>query len=462
MADDLQLLREWAAHGAHDAFAGLVERHVDLVYSAALRQVHGAAHRAEDVTQIVFINLARNAAAVSQRGSIIGWLYVATHHAAANLKRAEARRQAREREAQTMQEILSETSSSATAQWERVRPVLDDAMLTLAERHREALLLRFFKNQSFAQIGQAMNRSEDAARMCVDRALEKLRAALARRGVKSTGAALAAVFANQVGATAPVGLAASITGAALAGATASGVATASLGIFMSKTTVALSAVVIAAIGSAIYQWNHTRRVETELAGLTSDRDSLRAQLAAERLRTARATQDSVVPRSESESSKAANSAAVKSAQPQNDAAAIKKAILNNLRQIASARDEFQLMYGRSPSIDEIVGEGKAIRKLTSVNGESYAAVAMIPGQPLVVTTGDGAAITYRGDETLTPAEAAAVKVGPASKLAMDAYRAAHNGQPPPNPEALVPYFATPQEGADFVEFLEGRKAGRGK
>lgn len=297
MADDLQLLREWAAHGAHDAFAGLVERHVDLVYCAALRQVHGAAHRAEDVTQIVFINLARNAAAVSQRGSIIGWLYVATHHAAANLKRTEARRQAREREVQTTQEVLSETSSSATAQWERVRPVLDDAMLTLAERHREALLLRFFKNQSFAQIGQAMNRSEDAARMCVDRALEKLRSALARRGVKSTGAALAAVSANQVGATAPVGLAASITGAALAGATASGIATASLGIFMSKTTVALSAVVIAAIGSAVYQWNHTRRVEAELAALTSDRDSLRAQLAAERQRTARVTQDLVVPRS---------------------------------------------------------------------------------------------------------------------------------------------------------------------
>ena len=79
-----------------------------------------------------------------------------------------------------------------------------------------------------------------------------------------------------------------------------------------------------------------------------------------------------------------------------------------------------------------------------------------------MTTGDGAVITYRGDETFTPGEAAAAKVGPASKLAMDAYRADHNGQPPPNPEALIPYFATPQEGADFVEFLEGWKAGRDK
>lgn len=108
-------------------------------------------------------------------------------------------------------------SSTADAEWERLRPVLDDAMDRLSEDDREAVLLRFFEGKSFADVGARLRLPENTARMRVDRALDKLRVALGRRGVTSTAAALAVALANQAIVAAPAGLAASVTGAALAG-----------------------------------------------------------------------------------------------------------------------------------------------------------------------------------------------------------------------------------------------------
>src|SRR6187549_428261 len=107
MAEDIQLLRRYAENRANDAFAALVQRHISFVYTAARRQLGGAAHRAEDVTQTVFIQLARQAGSLSRRDDIVGWLYTTTHHAASALKRSEARRQRREQEAQAMHELLA-------------------------------------------------------------------------------------------------------------------------------------------------------------------------------------------------------------------------------------------------------------------------------------------------------------------------------------------------------------------
>src|SRR6185369_14902396 len=97
--------------------------------------------------------------------------------------------------------------------WERLRPVLDAAMLELNETDREAVLLRYFDNRPHAEIASRLGLSENAARMRVDRALEKLRTLLARRGVSTTAALSAVILANAVQA-APAGLVVTISAAA--------------------------------------------------------------------------------------------------------------------------------------------------------------------------------------------------------------------------------------------------------
>src|SRR5688572_25665365 len=140
MLTDTELLRHYADEKSESAFAELVSRHVDLVYSAAIRQVGGDAHRARDVTQIVFTTLARKAASLASHPVLAGWLYTTTQHAAARAIRTEMRRRAREQEAHAMQQVLG--SGETPIDWDRVRPVLDAAMADLGERDREAVLLR--------------------------------------------------------------------------------------------------------------------------------------------------------------------------------------------------------------------------------------------------------------------------------------------------------------------------------
>src|SRR6185436_12783486 len=152
--DDAQLLRRYAEDRDDAAFAELVNRLLALVYGAALRQLDGAAHRAQDVTQSVFIDLARKAGSLTGRTDLAGWLYTSTHFAAAKLKRTEQRRQQREQEAHTMHELLS--GSQADADWERLRPVLDDAMHELAERDRDVIFQRFFQGRRFSDLGAAL------------------------------------------------------------------------------------------------------------------------------------------------------------------------------------------------------------------------------------------------------------------------------------------------------------------
>lgn len=276
---DTDLLRRFAARSDQAAFAELVERTVGLVYAAALRQLGGSVHRAQEVTQLVFIDLARKAGALARRDDLAGWLYTSTHYAAAKLKRGEQRREAREAEAHMMQETLA--GGADEADWERLRPVLDDAMLALSEADRAALLQRFFQGRRFAEIGRTQATSEDAARMRVERALDKLRLLLGQRGITSTGAALAAALAHPAVAAAPAGLAATVTGAALAG----GASSAAAGVlFMQTTKWVAGGVFVAALGVAVVQFNHARQSDAQLAALIAERDRLDAQLKAERQR----------------------------------------------------------------------------------------------------------------------------------------------------------------------------------
>jgi RNA polymerase sigma factor (sigma-70 family) len=217
MIEDSELLRRYVEERSQAAFSELVQRRVNLVYSVALRQVGGDAHLAEDVTQKVFADLARKAPSLLGRPVLSGWLYRSAQFAGTDVVRSERRRRAREQETQIMNDLSTKAGDRA-GDWEKLRPVLDEAMGELNEEDRDAVALRFFEERPFADIGRALRLTEDTARKRVDRALDKLNAALSRRGVTSTMSALGLALANQVVTAAPSGLAASATGAALTGA----------------------------------------------------------------------------------------------------------------------------------------------------------------------------------------------------------------------------------------------------
>jgi uncharacterized protein (TIGR03435 family) len=212
--EDIELLRQYARENSEAAFATLARRHVNLVYSVALRRT-GNPHAAEEITQAVFIILARKAKSFSRQTILTGWLHQTTRLTAANFLRTETRRQHREQEA-FMQSALSESES-----WTQIAPLLDDAISKLGERDRNAILLRYFENKSAREMAAALRVDEPAAQKRVTRAVEKLRAFFAKGGVTLTAAAIAgAVSANSVQA-APVGLAVTVTAAAAKGAAVS-------------------------------------------------------------------------------------------------------------------------------------------------------------------------------------------------------------------------------------------------
>jgi RNA polymerase sigma factor (sigma-70 family) len=220
MKTDAELLRCYVEEGSDAAFTELVQRHLGLVYSVALRRVAGDTHLAEDVAQKVFTDLARKADSLRDRATVSGWLYTSTHLAAAAIVRGERRRRTRETAALTMQTMLSPEESNSD--WMRLRPMIDDAIVALRDEDREAIALRFFEKRSFAEVGAALRVTEEAARKRVDRSLDKLRVTLARRGVTSTAAALGLALAA-VGTTAvPVALASKVASSALTHAAISG------------------------------------------------------------------------------------------------------------------------------------------------------------------------------------------------------------------------------------------------
>jgi RNA polymerase sigma factor (sigma-70 family) len=209
--DDQQLLGEFARTHSEAAFAGLVARHINLVYSTALRFTANS-HAAEEISQAVFIILARKAPGL-RRGTVLsGWLYQTARLTSANFVKHEVRRQRREQEAY-MQSTLDAPDSPA---WEEIGPLLDEAMGGLGETDRNAVVLRFFENKTAREVAAELKMTEAAAHKRTHRALEKLRKFFTKRGVASTTAVIAGVVsANSVHA-APVGLAQTISTAAAA------------------------------------------------------------------------------------------------------------------------------------------------------------------------------------------------------------------------------------------------------
>jgi RNA polymerase sigma factor (sigma-70 family) len=249
-----------------------------MVYGAALRRTDRNIHITEDIVQQVFATLALNAESLRKHTALTGWLYVATRHAAANAIRAEHRRKNREKEAHAMDKpsVMSPTEGD----WDQLRPELDAVVDQLDERDRNAVLLRFFESKPFAEIGAVLGVSEDAARMRTDRALEKLRNLLSRRGLTSSAVTLSAMLTSHASAGAPAGFATNVANAVLAGTTTGGASTL-LG-FMSTSKIAIAVgtlLVVTGIGSAVYERGQARQINAVLEKVIRERDTSREQLA---------------------------------------------------------------------------------------------------------------------------------------------------------------------------------------
>ncbi len=227
MKADAELLRDYAQDGSEGAFTELVERHLPLVYAAALRKTGGDAELARDICQTVFFDLARKARSLAGHELLIGWLFTATRFHAATALRGIRRRQHRERMAAAMQKDntpLEHTDKNAP-----LLPALDAAMEELPAEDRNAVLLRFFQGKAFKEVGAALGISEDAARMRIGRALAKLQSLLQQSGATVSIAALGTLLAAFAATAAPAGLALSISttataSAALAATSVNGVA----------------------------------------------------------------------------------------------------------------------------------------------------------------------------------------------------------------------------------------------
>jgi len=278
---DGDLLRSYAEAGSEEAFAELVRRHLNLVYSAALRQVNGNAPLAQDVAQAVFSDLARKAASLSSRPSLTGWLYTSARFAAAKTVRAEQRHRTREHEAASMRELLSD--SGPELDWTQLAPTLDAVMHELKEADREAILLRFFENRQLTEIGKRFGLSEDAARKRVDRALEKLRERFTKRGITTTAAALSVAITAHAVQAAPTGLCAAIsTAAALAGTALAPASIASTTKAIAMNTLRktlITATFAVSIGTGIYEARQASLLRTQVQILHQQQAPLAEQIA---------------------------------------------------------------------------------------------------------------------------------------------------------------------------------------
>src|SRR5688500_10188071 len=277
--DDWQLLRSYGRDEAQDAFTEIVRRHVNLVYSAALRQVRDA-ELARDVTQLVFANLARRAKSLTPKGTLAGWLYRDASFTSQEILRRERRRVVREHEAVAMQD------AEMSHDWARIQPGLDAALGQLGQTDRDAVLLRFFEQRSLKEVGSALGLEEDAARKRVSRALERLRVLLSKQGITTTSDALSGALTAHAVQVAPAAVAAGIVATSLAaGSAAAATGTTTFVELLTMTTkvkaTIAAAAVLAGVGTPLFlqhQENKSLRAQNQaLVEQTSQMAALEAE-----------------------------------------------------------------------------------------------------------------------------------------------------------------------------------------
>ncbi|HEX3731173.1 MAG TPA: sigma-70 family RNA polymerase sigma factor [Opitutaceae bacterium] len=287
---DRELLRQYAEHGSQDAFRELVRLRIGFVLAAARRQTGGNAALAEEVTQSVFIDLARKAGGLGRHEALLGWLFTSTRFTATKAMRSERRRLAREHRAYLMN--LSDQAAAPEVSPEAFRPLLDEALQQLSPGDRSALFLRFFGGCSLAEVGRALGTSEPAAQKKVERALGRLRNFMHRRGLVSTAAAFGAALAQEAAAApAPPNLAAAVAGGALAAGPASGISGLIILLMSAKKTAAFvaaaAAIGLLSVGTTVHELAKARETQAQIATAAAQlrRDEARREDLTKRVQT---------------------------------------------------------------------------------------------------------------------------------------------------------------------------------
>jgi RNA polymerase sigma factor (sigma-70 family) len=274
---DHELLQSYCERGSNEAFAELVRRYLNLVFSAARRQVRSP-QLAEEVTQRVFFDLSRSAQKLKPTQPLAAWLFVVTRRTAIDASRGETRRRARE---QMVAEIADMKNSPES--WVEIEPLLDEAVASLGEADRTAVLLRFFENKSLREVGQALGASEDAAQKRVTRAVEQLRMFFGKHGVAVSAAMLTTNISAQAVQTAPAALLGALvsSGAVL---TASATHVSSILIMTTLKKIGLTAAFALVTGIGLYQARELslqresiHALERRLEALLAENEDLRRQ-----------------------------------------------------------------------------------------------------------------------------------------------------------------------------------------
>ena len=274
---DQELLRDFVARKSEAAFTELARRHVDLVYSAALRMVCDT-HLAEDVTQGVFIALAQSARQLAGRPVLSGWLHRTTQNIAANTIRSEVRRRTREEKAAAMNELLG---NEPETRWEVISPHLDAALGQLDEADRDALMLRYFERKSAREMAAILGTSEEAAQKRVSRAVERLREFFSKRRLTVGAGGLAALISANAVQSAPAGLAATVSSAVFAGTAAQTSTLITVTKTIAMTTLQKSIIVAALAGVAgtgIYAERQNAQLHSQIASLQQQQAPLSSQI----------------------------------------------------------------------------------------------------------------------------------------------------------------------------------------
>lgn len=276
-ASDGELLNRFGTEADDEAFAELVRRHLPAVHATARRIVMDPV-AAEDVAQVVFTRLAQRWRRVPRECVLGAWLHADTRLVALQHLRSERRRQLREQTAL----LDAQTAAPEPPDWAAIRPLLDESLERLASVDRDVIVMRYLEASSLGEVARRLGLTDDAARMRIHRALERLRVGLEKRSVATTTAALSSVLTTYGAFPVPVSVSQTIAGLAVATSQSALVSTGAGGLLspllMNKAVPWVGAVLVAALTTDVVfqRWEKARLQETterltkEVASLRED------------------------------------------------------------------------------------------------------------------------------------------------------------------------------------------------